>query len=90
MAQETDQESILPEGFRWNNLKELEGVDLKKFYQKLLFVLGGNTTLFKNPEGETKENLTKEELDNLNKKIQDKKQNWKVIKEKILKKDFFL
>lgn len=79
MAEETDQESILPAGFMWSDLKELKGVELKIFYQKLLFVLGGSITLFKNIEGETKENLTKEELDNLNKEIKDKKQHWKAI-----------
>ena len=45
MAQETGRENKLPEGFRWNDLKGLEGVALKKFYQKLLFVLGGSTIL---------------------------------------------
>jgi len=75
MMQETGQEERLPEGFRWDDLKTLEGDDLKKFYQKLIFVLGGNTTLYVNGDGETRENLNQERLDEI-KNIKDENQKW--------------
>lgn len=79
MSQETEKEDKLPEGFRWNDLKELEGIELKKYYQKLLLVLGGNTILYENGEGETRENLSQERLKELNQKIKDKDNQWKTV-----------
>ncbi|WP_397539812.1 N-6 DNA methylase [Rummeliibacillus pycnus] len=40
MMKEQDTESIITEGYRWDNLVEKEGIELKKFYQKLLLKLG--------------------------------------------------
>ena len=40
MAKETDtEENNIPEGYRWDDLIELEGLELKKYYQKLLLDL---------------------------------------------------
>jgi type I restriction enzyme M protein len=38
MMQETEQETQLPEGYRWNDLLEREGDILRKFYREELFV----------------------------------------------------
>lgn len=40
MAQETETEGKLPEGYRWVNLTGKEGVDQLKFYRELLLQLG--------------------------------------------------
>ncbi len=40
MAQETDTEGKLPEGYRWADLTRQEGVDQLKFYRELLLQLG--------------------------------------------------
>ncbi|HIW06657.1 MAG TPA: type I restriction-modification system subunit M [Candidatus Ignatzschineria merdigallinarum] len=32
--------NVLPKGYRWENLTELDGIDLLNFYRKLLLVLG--------------------------------------------------
>ncbi|MBK7380308.1 MAG: SAM-dependent DNA methyltransferase [Ignavibacteriales bacterium] len=40
MAKETQTEKNIPKGYRWDDLMELEGEDLKKFYVKLLAHLG--------------------------------------------------
>ncbi len=40
MAKETKTEENLPEGYRWDDLKERSGLDLKTFYRKLLEHLG--------------------------------------------------
>jgi type I restriction enzyme M protein len=40
MAQETEKEDDIPEGYRWNNLISKEGVELHNFYRKLLLELG--------------------------------------------------
>lgn len=40
MAEETGQDENLPEGYRWSNLMEKEGIDLATFYRKLLLKLG--------------------------------------------------
>ena len=42
MAEETDTESQLPEGWRWSDLTGEEGVDQLTFYRKLLIHLGTN------------------------------------------------
>lgn len=42
MMKEQDRESVIPEGYRWNDLFEKEGVELKNFYQRLLLELGSN------------------------------------------------
>lgn len=36
MAEETGQEEQIPERYRWENLKNKEGIELKKFYDELL------------------------------------------------------
>ena len=40
MAKETETEDKIPSGYRWDDLKKYDGVDLKIFYQKLLLHLG--------------------------------------------------
>lgn len=62
MLQETNQEEQLLEGYRWADLVEKEGKELKDYYQKLLFVLGGTTVLYKNQDGDLRENLTIEDI----------------------------
>lgn len=37
-------EKLIPEEYRWDKLVEKEGVELKRFYQKLLLELGENST----------------------------------------------
>jgi len=44
MAKETGAESKIPEGYRWDDLKEKSGIELKTFYKKLLNDLGEETT----------------------------------------------
>lgn len=44
MAKETGSESQIPEGYRWDNLLEKSGIELKKFYKELLTCLGENCT----------------------------------------------
>ncbi|MCD7708924.1 MAG: type I restriction-modification system subunit M [Clostridiales bacterium] len=44
MAKETGAEDAIPEAYRWDVLTAKSGVDLKKFYQKLLTELGENGT----------------------------------------------
>ncbi len=44
MAKETGAEKSIPEKYRWDRLTELNGLELKDFYQKLLQDLGVNTT----------------------------------------------
>lgn len=39
MMKEQETEGVIPEGYRWDNLLEREGVELKTFYQKLLLDL---------------------------------------------------
>ncbi len=58
LMEETENEDRILEGFRWNDLKNKEESELIGFYQKLRFVLGGTTKLFKNQEGNIQENLT--------------------------------
>lgn len=41
MSKETGTESKIPADYRWDNLLEKSGLDLQKFYNKLLSVLGG-------------------------------------------------
>lgn len=41
MAKETETESAIPEKYRWDKLIELDGIELKKFYNNLLADLGG-------------------------------------------------
>lgn len=36
MAKETGAESQIPETYRWDNLTSKSGIELKKFYKKLL------------------------------------------------------
>lgn len=40
MAEETDNEADILEGYRWNDLKDKEGIPLKTFYRELLLKLG--------------------------------------------------
>ena len=40
MAEETDKESDLPEGYRWADLKSKEGIELANFYKIMLVKLG--------------------------------------------------
>ncbi len=40
MAKETGSEETIPEGYRWDKLNQKEGLDLKRFYEKLLRELG--------------------------------------------------
>ncbi|WP_374054877.1 N-6 DNA methylase [Rossellomorea sp. FM04394] len=42
MMKEQQTESVIPEGYRWDDLLEKEGVDLKTFYQRLLLELGNS------------------------------------------------
>ena len=44
MAKETGTEDKIPEKYRWDNLAEKDGLDLKKFYEELLRELGENCT----------------------------------------------
>lgn len=44
MAKETDTEDKIPEGYRWDDLISKDGIELKKFYKKLLNHLGEETT----------------------------------------------
>ena len=43
MAQETGTDNKIPEGFRWENLVNKSGNEIKKFYNKLLSTLGGKS-----------------------------------------------
>jgi type I restriction enzyme M protein len=40
MMKEQQTEGVIPEGYRWNDLLEKEGLELKTFYQRLLLELG--------------------------------------------------
>ncbi|MGE7649212.1 N-6 DNA methylase [Peribacillus frigoritolerans] len=42
MMKEQETESVIPEGYRWGNLLDKEGVSLKTFYQRLLLELGSS------------------------------------------------
>ena len=44
MAKETGAEENIPEDYRWDNLREKEGTELKQFYRKLLVELPEETT----------------------------------------------
>ena len=44
MAKETDTDGSIPEEYRWDKLVAKDGVELKKFYQKLLTDLGEKST----------------------------------------------
>ncbi|MCD4788085.1 MAG: type I restriction-modification system subunit M N-terminal domain-containing protein, partial [Desulfobacterales bacterium] len=44
MAKETGVEKDIPKDYRWDKLKEKKGVDLKRFYKKLLLDLGEEGT----------------------------------------------
>lgn len=44
MAEETDYNDKLPEGYRWEDLKLKEGIELATFYRKLLLHLGTEST----------------------------------------------
>ncbi|EJR51876.1 hypothetical protein IIK_00418 [Bacillus cereus VD102] len=43
MMKEQETEAVIPEGYRWDDLLEQEGTDLKKFYQHLLLELGNSS-----------------------------------------------
>ncbi|BCC19786.1 TPA: N-6 DNA methylase [Bacillus cereus] len=43
MMKEQETEGVIPEGYRWDDLLEQEGTDLKKFYQRLLLELGNSS-----------------------------------------------
>ncbi|EIT84148.1 type I restriction-modification system, M subunit [Fictibacillus macauensis ZFHKF-1] len=42
MMKEQQSEAVIPEEYRWDNLLEKEGLELKTFYQHLLLELGSN------------------------------------------------
>ncbi|MEW4266189.1 N-6 DNA methylase [Priestia megaterium] len=42
MMKEQQTETVIPEGYRWNDLLEKEGLELKTFYQRLLLELGSS------------------------------------------------
>lgn len=42
MMKEQQTENVIPEGYRWDDLLEKEGVELKTFYQRLLLELGSS------------------------------------------------
>lgn len=42
MMKEQQTETIIPEGYRWDNLLDKEGLELKTFYQHLLLELGSS------------------------------------------------
>lgn len=44
MAKETDSEKGIPEKYRWDVLKSKDGLELKKYYEELLRVLGEDCT----------------------------------------------
>lgn len=44
MAKETGVEANIPEVYRWDNLVNKSGIELKNFYKELLDKLGTNTT----------------------------------------------
>lgn len=44
MAKETDTEAGIPEAYRWDKLTSKDGLQLKKFYEELLRVLGEDCT----------------------------------------------
>lgn len=44
MAEETKYNNELPEGYRWEDLKQKEGIELATFYRKLLLTLGTEST----------------------------------------------
>lgn len=44
MAKETETDGQIPEDYRWTKLAEKQGIELKKFYNKLLTHLGENST----------------------------------------------
>lgn len=44
MAEETGTEDKIPEGYRWENLTDKSGIELKKFYKDLLNFLGEHAT----------------------------------------------
>lgn len=44
MMKEQETESVIPEGYRWDDLLSKEGIELKEFYQTLLLKLGSSET----------------------------------------------
>ncbi|PEA18092.1 SAM-dependent methyltransferase [Bacillus cereus] len=44
MMKEQETESVIPEGYRWDDLLSKEGIELKEFYQVLLLKLGSSET----------------------------------------------
>lgn len=44
MAKETYTEDKIPEGYRWDDLVDKDGIELKKFYKSLLQYLGEEST----------------------------------------------
>ncbi|UAT32232.1 type I restriction-modification system subunit M [Bacillus badius] len=42
MMKEQETESVIPEGYRWSDLLDKEGLELKTFYQRLLLDLGSS------------------------------------------------
>ncbi|WCC45680.1 hypothetical protein PJW08_06475 [Tenacibaculum finnmarkense] len=44
MAEETEYNDELPEGYRWEDLIQKEGIELTNFYRKLLLHLGTEST----------------------------------------------
>lgn len=43
MMKEQETEGVIPEGYRWDDLLQQEGMELKKFYQRLLLELGDSS-----------------------------------------------
>ncbi|MBB5171919.1 N-6 DNA methylase [Texcoconibacillus texcoconensis] len=48
MMKEQNTEEVIPEGYRWDNLVEKEGLELKTFYQRLLLELGNSDNAWLN------------------------------------------
>lgn len=44
MMKEQETESVIPEGYRWDDLLSKEGIELKEYYQALLLKLGSSET----------------------------------------------
>lgn len=42
MMKEQETEGVIPEGYRWDDLLDKEGLELKTFYQRLLLELGSS------------------------------------------------
>lgn len=79
MAQETGTENKIPEGYRWENLVNKSGTELKSYYLRLLSTLGG-----KSLDGSPTVSVSQEILDiyrGATSKIEEPKNLEKIIKD---------